>query len=126
MHALDIGFARIACEELALVTSELSTNIVKYGVQGTLVVERVDHSRTGAAIVLVAEDIGPSFRDFEAATRDGKDDRGTIPPEALHGRNGIGAGLGAVRRLTHSLWVEPLERGKRIVAARRVTPLKSH
>ncbi len=124
-HAGAVGFARIAREELALVTSELCTNIVKYGIEGSLSVERVKDRVHGAAIVLVAEDVGPPFHDFVTAVRDGRNDRGTIPPESLFGRSGIGAGLGAVRRMTHGLWLEPLGRGKRVVAARFVTPPKT-
>jgi len=39
----------------------------------------------------------------------------------LH-RKGIGAGMGAVLRLTHSLAVEPLADGKRIVVERYLKP----
>ncbi len=123
-HAGDVGFPRIAREELALVTSELCTNIVKYGVEGSLAAERVDDRVHGPALVLVAEDVGPPFHDFATAVRDGRSDRGTIPPESLYKRSGIGAGLGAVARMTHGLWLEPLARGKRVVAARYVVPPK--
>ncbi len=118
MHATALGFTKVEAEELALATSELCSNIVKYGIRGTLHVDRLEHLVHGAAIVLDAEDIGPPFRDFEKAVRDGCDDRGTIPPETIYKRQGIGTGLGAVRRLTHVLFVDPLSAGKRVLAVR--------
>jgi anti-sigma regulatory factor (Ser/Thr protein kinase) len=117
-HAGAIGFKRIEAEELALASSELCSNIIKYGVQGVLIVERLEHLVHGVGLVLDAQDSGPPFRDFDTAVRDGSDDRGTIPPEALYARRGIGAGLGSVRRFTHLLLVEPLDHGKRVLAVR--------
>jgi anti-sigma regulatory factor (Ser/Thr protein kinase) len=120
-HACAVGFKRIEAEELALASSELCSNIVKYGVRGVLVVERLEHATHGVGLVLDAQDAGPPFRNFETAIRDGSDDRGTIPPEALYARRGIGAGLGSVRRFTHVLLVEPLDKGKRVLAVRYLT-----
>lgn len=119
-HAAAVGFQRLQCEELAVVASELCTNIVKYGARGALVVERLEHPSHGPGVVLDAQDEGPPFRDFQKAIRDGSDDRGTIPPEAMFARRGIGAGLGAVRRLTHMLWVEDARGGKHVLALRYV------
>lgn len=117
-----LGFDRIASAELTIVASELCTNIVKYGVRGVLYVERVVHPTHGVGLLLSAEDEGPAFADFEKAVRDRSDDRGTIPPELLNKRSGIAAGLGAVQRLTHRLWTEPTEGGKkRVVAVRYLT-----
>jgi anti-sigma regulatory factor (Ser/Thr protein kinase) len=117
-HASAIGFPRIEAEELALASSELCSNIVKYGVSGVLVVERLEHLVHGVGLVLDAQDSGPPFRDFDMAVRDGSDDRGTIPPEALYARRGIGAGLGSVQRFTHLLFVEQRAQGKSVLAVR--------
>jgi anti-sigma regulatory factor (Ser/Thr protein kinase) len=119
-HARAVGFSRLGCEELVVVASELCTNIVKYGVQGTLAVERLEDPRRGTGLLLCAEDCGPPFFDFGRAIEDGSDDHGEIPPESLYGRRGIAAGLGAVQRFSHFLWHEPFEGGKRVCAARYV------
>jgi anti-sigma regulatory factor (Ser/Thr protein kinase) len=121
LHAAVLGFGRVPCEELTIVASELCTNIAKYGVRGVLVVQQLLHPVHGPALVLDARDQGPVFQNFALAVRDRSDDRGTIPPERLHGRAGIGAGLGAVQRLTHLLWTEPSAEGKSVVALRYLT-----
>jgi anti-sigma regulatory factor (Ser/Thr protein kinase) len=114
-----MGFDRIQSAELTIVASELCTNIVKYGVRGTLHVEHIAHPVHGIGVLLDASDEGPSFRSFEKAVRDRSDDRGTIPPDALNKRSGIAAGLGAVQRLTHLLWMEQIAAGQKSVIAVR-------
>jgi hypothetical protein len=58
------------------------------------------------------------------AMLDGCDDQGPIDPMELLHRKGIGGGLGAVLRLTHSLVVHPFADGKEIVVERYLTPGK--
>src|SRR5690606_3901324 len=119
-HARAIGFSRLGCEELVGVASELCTNIVKYGVQGTLAVERLEDPPRGRGRVRGAAHGGPPCSEFGRAIGDGRGDRGEIPPESRFGRRGIAAGLGAVQRFSHLLWHEPFEGGKRVCAARYV------
>ena len=115
--ASGLGFDRRACEELTIVASELSSNILKYGKSGRLeLAEAAD--KEGKGIVLTAHDVGPPFRDLETALRDGCDENGPIDPAAFVRRGGIGAGLGAVLRLTHSFRVEQEPTGKRVIATR--------
>jgi serine/threonine-protein kinase RsbT len=97
--AADLGFPRHAAGELAIAVSELCTNILKYGVRGEVTFRRVDDAVHGAGIEILAEDEGPPLVDLDAALRDGWGDRGPIDPAHLR-RGGIGAGLGAIRRLT--------------------------
>lgn len=104
--AAQIGFAKTAAGELAIVVSELSTNILKYGVRGEITLARVDDLTRGAAIEITAEDEGPPLADLELALRDGWGDRGPIDPSHLR-RGGIGAGLGAIRRLTDEFEYRP-------------------
>ena len=116
-YAAQLGFDRRACEELAIVASELSSNVLKYGIKGTLEISSLEDTQ-GKAIVLAARDIGPPFRNLELAMQDGCDDNGPIDPALLASRGGIGAGLGAILRLTHSFRVEPEPVGKRVIAIR--------
>jgi anti-sigma regulatory factor (Ser/Thr protein kinase) len=115
--AHEIGFHRLACEELAIVASELSSNALKYGNGGVLELEPVDDEH-GVGMMLIAHDSGPPFRDLQMALQDGYDDNGPIDPGAILKRGGMGAGLGAIVRLTHLFRVESEANGKRVIAIR--------
>lgn len=72
--------------KLALVATEVSTNLVKYGKAGTVTLTRyADGTQRG--VQLVAVDSGPGFADFTAATRDGHSSAGSL-----------GIGLGVIMR----------------------------
>ncbi|HVK73966.1 MAG TPA: ATP-binding protein [Kofleriaceae bacterium] len=103
----EIGFVRVAANELAIVVSELATNILKYGVRGEIALGPVDGAPHGRGLEIIAEDEGPPIADLDLALRDGYGDRGPIAPEHWLGRGGIGAGLGAVIRLTDSFEYRP-------------------
>ena len=122
--ASGLGFSKRECGELAIVASELASNILKYGVRGSIELDAVeDGGRSG--ISLVANDRGPPFRNLEAAMRDGYDDSGPIDPLHMLARKGIGGGLGAVLRLSHSFRVETLPDGKRLHVARYLPSRRS-
>jgi anti-sigma regulatory factor (Ser/Thr protein kinase) len=123
--ARQLGFARGECAELSIVVSELASNIVKYGVHGSIELAQLDDPSKGVGISIVAQDVGPPFHDWKMALRDGCDDRGPIEPDKLLRRAGLGIGLGAVLRLSHSLEVEAGVQGKRIRALRYVTPRRA-
>jgi anti-sigma regulatory factor (Ser/Thr protein kinase) len=120
--AAELGFPRVRCHEMAVVASELASNIVKYGVRGALRVEEVIDAERGRGIRITAVDEGPPFHDFAMACRDGFDDKGPLPPALLVRRRGIGAGLGAVQRLSDEMGWERTEGGKRIWATRYLAP----
>jgi serine/threonine-protein kinase RsbT len=91
------GLTKKRATELAIVVSELGSNIVKYGVRGELA---LSFETDGEGDVRVAaRDVGPPFRDLALAMTDGCDDRGPIDPAGILGRGGLGTGLGAVLRL---------------------------
>jgi anti-sigma regulatory factor (Ser/Thr protein kinase) len=104
--AASIGFAPAPSLEIAIVVSELGTNILKYGVRGEIRVRKTEPP-SPPGIEVVAEDEGPPLADIELAVRDGYGDRGPIDPERWLGRGGIGAGLGAVIRLSDSFEYHP-------------------
>src|SRR5262245_18138422 len=101
--AHELGFPKEACDQISIVASVLASNIVKYGVRGKVRIEAVDDPDKGPGMRLADFDQGPDFHDFEMALRDGCDDRGPLNPAAMLGRGGIGAGLGAVARLSDDL-----------------------
>jgi anti-sigma regulatory factor (Ser/Thr protein kinase) len=112
-----VGFSRRECSELAIVASELTSNILKYGVRGSIELDAVaDTGGTGMSIV--ASDCGPPFENLETAILDGHDDRGPIDPLHMLKRKGIGGGLGAVVRFTNSFRVETRPGGKEVHVVR--------
>ena len=123
-EALYLGFPRLVAEELTIVASELCSNILKYGVHGEVALDAIEHGARGPALVIAASDHGPPFRAFERAVRDRSDDRGTIPPEAMYTRRGIGGGLGAVRRLSDGIFLTQSASGKSIVVVRYVGTMR--
>lgn len=113
-----IGFSRNDCHELAIVVSELASNIVKYGVRGSISIEGHQDAVRGPGLLLTARDHGPQFHDLKLALQDGYDDRGPIDPATLLKRGGLGTGLGAIIRLSDSFDVEQLAIGKAIRVVR--------
>jgi anti-sigma regulatory factor (Ser/Thr protein kinase) len=116
--ARTLGFTEVECKEISIVASELASNIIKYGVRGTVRFDAVIDPERGSGVRLVACDQGPAFHDFDMALRDGCDDKGPLDPATLLGRGGIGAGLGAVARLSDAIGWEPAPSGKQVWAIR--------
>lgn len=87
-NALAMGFDEIAAGRVAIVVTELATNIVKYGVPGEILVGTYEDA-TGTGVEVLALDKGPGLSDLGSALRDGHSTGGSA-----------GAGLGAVRRLS--------------------------
>jgi anti-sigma regulatory factor (Ser/Thr protein kinase) len=115
--ALELGFHREAAEEVVVVVSELASNILKYGRRGAIELAPISDPHRGAGLSIIAEDETGVF-DLESAVRDGHDAVGKLDPALVYGRRGIGAGLGAVVRLSDGIELVALERGKRIVVRR--------
>lgn len=111
--AKQLGFGTTAAEELVIVVSELVSNILKYGVSGTLEMGPIDDLSHGLGIQIVAEDETEPF-DLSTALRDGHDARGQLDPTKMFRRGGIGAGMGAIVRFSHMIQMEPCPGGKRI------------
>ena len=84
--AVQFGLGSRRATELAIAVSELATNIVKYGVQGEVVLILDSEAGARGGIQVVARDIGPPIRNLELALQDGCDDTGPIDPTvALRG-----------------------------------------
>jgi serine/threonine-protein kinase RsbT len=117
--AAGVGFGRTIQSELVIVVSELASNILKYGVRGEIVFRRITDDSNRPGIEIAASDVGPPINDFESALRDGWTDGAPIDPTKLLRRRGIGAGLGAVLRLTDRVSYERTPHGK-VITARRI------
>lgn len=122
-----VGFVRRAALEIAIAASELTSNVLKYGVRGDVVLEAVAEPSRGPGLRITAHDEGPPFVDFERASQDRSDEHGPIDPALFAGRRGIGSGLGAVRRFMDACGWAPSDgrSGKQVWAVRWLRPSKS-
>jgi anti-sigma regulatory factor (Ser/Thr protein kinase) len=112
-HGLD---ARRATE-LAIVVSELASNIVKHGVRGEIRLIWSPEASPHGELAVEAHDVGPPIHDLQLAMTDGFDDRGPIDPALILRRGGLGTGLGAVARLADRLEYRE-EAGGKVLTAR--------
>jgi anti-sigma regulatory factor (Ser/Thr protein kinase) len=101
-----IGFDETAAGRVALVVTELATNVVKYGVPGEILVGAYEDG-TGSGIEILALDKGLGFADLGLALRDGHSTGGSA-----------GEGLGAVRRLSDAFDIVSRPGGGTAVLAR--------
>ncbi|MGZ4276457.1 MAG: ATP-binding protein [Solirubrobacteraceae bacterium] len=85
--ASGLGFDEHRRGEVAIVVTELATNLVRHGRGGEILLRRTPHA--DAAIDAIAWDRGPGMRDVAQSRRDGFSTVG-----------GAGTGLGAVGRLS--------------------------
>jgi anti-sigma regulatory factor (Ser/Thr protein kinase) len=118
------GFTSYDGQELAIVVSELISNILKYGVRGSIELQQLTGQPPG--IHIIARDEGPPFHDLQLALRDGWNDRGPIDPGTLLNRGGLGVGLGAIVRLSDSFRVDQLPAGKEIHVVRFLRARRRH
>jgi anti-sigma regulatory factor (Ser/Thr protein kinase) len=116
--AVELGFDMQGREELAIAVSELASNIVKYGVAGDILFEKVRAERWGNGLRVTARDVGPPIANLALAVRDGYSDTGPIDPLQLRHRKGFGCGLGAVLRFSDFFEYAPGEGEKRICIVR--------
>ncbi|MFZ0228478.1 MAG: ATP-binding protein, partial [Mycobacterium sp.] len=72
---------------LAIVVTEMATNLIKHAGSGTMVVESFAHNG-GSGVRVLSLDKGPGIRDLSGALRDGYSTAGSS-----------GSGLGAMKRL---------------------------
>jgi anti-sigma regulatory factor (Ser/Thr protein kinase) len=109
--ALALGFTSDVSEEIALVVSELASNLVKHAGRGALTLRRLQSGeRTG--IEVRAQDNGPGMPDAERSITDGYSTSGTL-----------GYGLGAVNRLMDEMDVSSVPgSGTQIVCRRWIRP----
>jgi anti-sigma regulatory factor (Ser/Thr protein kinase) len=86
MLARDLGFDALRVGRVALIATEMATNILKHAIHGDLIVARFADG-TGSGIELLALDKGPGIGDVARSLEDGYSTTGTS-----------GTGLGAIRR----------------------------
>ncbi len=92
-YAGSIGFNPADCDEIALVVSELGSNLVRHASGGTIKFSQIE-SGDRLGIRVESEDSGPGIPDVERALTDGFSTAGSL-----------GFGLGTVNRLMDDLEV---------------------
>jgi anti-sigma regulatory factor (Ser/Thr protein kinase) len=98
--AVELGFDMRQCEELAIVVSELASNLVKHATSGWLIFTPLkEDGRSG--IRIESKDNGPGIDDVDRAITDGFSTTGSL-----------GYGLGAVNRLMDEFEIQPGPDGK--------------
>jgi serine/threonine-protein kinase RsbT len=108
--ARTLGFDRTGVERVALATSELATNLVRYAPGGEIVLSAVD-GPAGSGLQLESLDKGPGIADVGRALVDGFSTSG-----------GLGSGLPSARRMMDQFEIESGPQGTRIVARSWPTP----
>jgi len=85
--AATLGFSETDSGRVALVATELATNLIKHGGGGEILLEQHQHDGAEPAVELIALDRGRGIADLQSCLRDGYSSAGTA-----------GHGLGAIRR----------------------------
>ncbi|GAI12268.1 unnamed protein product [marine sediment metagenome] len=96
----EIGFSKRESETIAIIVSELSTNIIKYAKKGEISICSLEKK----GIEIVAQDQGPGIKNINLALQDGCSDEKSIIFDTKH--HGLGSGLSAVKRLTDEMEIE--------------------
>jgi len=104
--ALQAGFNDEDRGRVAIIATELATNLIKHAGGGEILVGRFD-DRTGQGVECIALDKGPGIADVDAALRDGHSTAGTA-----------GTGLGAVVRGSHVVDIYSRPQAGTVVLAR--------
>jgi serine/threonine-protein kinase RsbT len=102
--ATALGFTPVDTERVVLAVSELATNLVRYAVQGALVLTPLARAQ-GPGLRVESCDAGPGIADLSRALEDGFSSAG-----------GLGHGLPAVQRLMDEVTITTAPGGTRIVA----------
>lgn len=114
------GAGRRRSTEIAIVVSELASNIVRHAVSGELALAFDPAAPPRGELVVEARDAGPPIHDLAVALTDGCDDHGPIDPAVLLARGGLGTGLGAVTRFADRFDCRQDDAGKTLTARFRL------
>jgi anti-sigma regulatory factor (Ser/Thr protein kinase) len=99
-------FGETRAGQLALVVTELATNLARHARNGEILLRPLDSASEARGVEIVAVDAGPGIPDLALAERDGHSTAGTL-----------GHGLGAIRRQSDEFWIYTQPAGT-VIAAR--------
>jgi anti-sigma regulatory factor (Ser/Thr protein kinase) len=112
--ALDSGFSDVEAERAAIVATEATTNVVKHGGGGTVIV-RLPEADPQGFVDIVTMDRGPGMANVAECMRDGYSSTGTK-----------GEGLGAIARQAALLDIFSSPGQGTVLVARVATALSAH
>jgi len=110
--ARETGMTDRGVWSVAIAAAELASNALKFAKGGRVHLYRLDEPRPGLRIVV--EDDGPGIENIELALQDGFSEGRFIQQSDTRARvrlRGLGAGLGAVRRLMDTFALENRKEG---------------
>ena len=102
-HRLQFGDTRAG--QLALVVTELATNLAKHAQRGEILLRPLDGPSEQPGVEVLAVDRGPGIPDVALSRRDGYSTAGTL-----------GHGLGAIQRQSDQCWIYTQPSGTAIAA----------
>jgi len=108
-----IGFSKTKCQEVGIIISELGTNIIKYGVEGTITIYAIEENN---GLKINAMDKGNGISDITLALKDNYTDQGPIYTKngertSRNSGSGSGSGLAAIKRLSDQLKIVSNDNG---------------
>src|SRR5262245_39701664 len=107
-YAVKNGLSHAAAGQVALAVAELVSNVARPGGgQGRLVLRPLEPPHRGVEVVVC--DNGPGIDDPELALQDGWSRGGQRTPDSP--RDGLGTGLGAVRRAMDEISIDSMDHG---------------
>ncbi|MCD4772618.1 MAG: SpoIIE family protein phosphatase [Bacteroidales bacterium] len=96
--ATQMGFNKVKSGEIAILISELVTNVIKHGGgKGKIVICQIEDNENKKALEVWCCDSGNGISNFQKALQDG-----------YTGKNTLGIGLGTIRRFSDELEINPL------------------
>jgi anti-sigma regulatory factor (Ser/Thr protein kinase) len=103
-HARNLEWDDVTSGEVALIATELATNLVKHAQNGAVILNSSNGGER-ASLQMISVDTGPGITDIDRSLRDGYSTAGSP-----------GNGLGAVRRMARTLDVYSTPQGTVLVA----------
>ncbi|MCF8298074.1 MAG: SpoIIE family protein phosphatase [Saprospiraceae bacterium] len=95
--AKQIGFNDVNSGEVAIIITELATNVLKHGGGiGKFLINRIENNENNEGIEIWCCDSGNGFKDIQKASEDGYSDKSSL-----------GLGIGAIRRLSDEFDFNP-------------------
>lgn len=96
-----IGFNKKRSQEIGIIISELGTNIIKYGVEGTIEIHLLAEKN---GLKIIARDNGKGIMNVAYALKDNYTDEGPVFNEDGERRSkSSGVGLAAIKRLSNDI-----------------------
>lgn len=108
--AKKLGFTKTRSQEVGIIISELGTNIIKYGVEGTIVIYITEKDN---GLKISAIDNGCGILNVTFALKDNYTDQGPVYKngERTIRNSGSGSGLAAIKRLSNQMKIFTGENG---------------